>query len=86
MPDHTPTADEMAALSALGANGEWEVGGRVLKLTNLDKVLFPATADRPEHTKRDLIEHYARVAPVMVPYLHDRALNMHRFPNGVDRP
>ena len=86
-----PTDDEMAALAALGANGEWELQGRTLKLTNLDKVLFPAGADRhgveqPAFTKRDLIAHYAAVGTVMVPYLRGRALNMHRFPNGVDRP
>ena len=37
-------------------------------------------------TKRDLIRYYAMVAPVMVPYLEGRPLNMHRFPNGVDKP
>ena len=37
-------------------------------------------------TKRDLIRYYAMVAPVMVPYLEQRPLNMHRFPNGVDKP
>ena len=39
-----PTADELAALDALGASGTWEVFGRELRLTNLDKVLFPAAA------------------------------------------
>ena len=81
----------MAALAALGRNGEWELQGRTLKLTNLDKVLFPAGRDRsgidqPAFTKRDLVAHYARVGPVMVPYLRGRALNMNRFPNGVDQP
>lgn len=81
----------MAALEALGPAGEWELQGRVLKLTNLDKVLFPAGPDRhgthqQAFTKRDLIGHYARVGRYMVPYLRGRALNMHRFPNGVDEP
>jgi len=81
----------MAALAALGTHGEWELQGRTLKLTNLDKPLFPAAADRhgveqPAFTKRDLVAYYASIGPVMVPYLRDRALNMHRFPNGVDRP
>ena len=37
-----PTPDELAALDALGNGGMWSFGGRELKLTNLDKVLFPA--------------------------------------------
>ena len=86
-----PTPDDLAALRALDGQGDWELQGRVLRLTNLDKVLFPEGTDRHgrEHrafTKRDLIAHYATVGPVMVPYLAGRALNMHRFPNGVDRP
>lgn len=80
------TADELAALDELGRAGEWEVQGKVLKLTNLDKVLFPARDGHEELTKRDLIRYYALVAPAMVPHLRGRALNMNRFPNGVDRP
>lgn len=81
-----PTADELAALDELGRAGEWSVGGRVLKLTNLDKVLFPERDGHEARTKRDLIRYAARIAPVMVPYLADRALNMLRYPDGVDRP
>ena len=36
-----PTADELAALDALGANGAWELQGHTVQLTNLDKVLSP---------------------------------------------
>ena len=51
------------------------------QLTNLDKVLFPGRTKREKPlTKRDLIRYYAMVAPVMVPYLESRPLNMHRFP------
>lgn len=79
---------ELAALDALGPTGEWSFAGRTLQLTNLDKVLFPATSPlalhpAPEHTKRDLVRYYAQVAEVMQPYLADRPLNMHRFPNGI---
>jgi bifunctional non-homologous end joining protein LigD len=50
-------------------------------------VLFPARDDgHGPFTKRDLIRHHARLAPVMLPYLADRPVNLHRFPNGVDRP
>ncbi|WP_344416502.1 DNA ligase D [Pseudonocardia ailaonensis] len=74
------TADERAALDALRAKGTWTVGGRELALTNLDKVLFA-----PNVTKRDLVRHYAVVAPYLVPYLVDRPVNLHRFPDGVGK-
>jgi bifunctional non-homologous end joining protein LigD len=73
------SADELAALEALGPSGTWEVGGHELRLTNLDKVLFPDAG----FTKRDLVRYYVSVAPVLLPYLHDRALNTHRWPDGV---
>ena len=55
-------------------------------MTNLDKVLFPARGDEPPVTKRDLIRYFARITPTVLPYLADRPVNTHRFPNGVDRP
>src|SRR3546814_20204463 len=79
------TDDELAALDALGKAGEWELGGRTLKLTNLDKVLFPAGPDGEPVTKRDLVRHHAAMAPAMLPYLYDRPLNTHRSPDGVDK-
>ena len=57
------------------------VGGRSLTLTNLDKVLYPEAG----FTKAQVIDYYARIAPVMVPHLFGRALTFHRFPNGVDQ-
>jgi len=84
-----PEEDELAALDRLGPNGTWEVFGRSLRLTNLDKELFPGVRGRRGHaraepvTKRDLVRYAAQVAPVAVPYLSGRALNMHRYPNGV---
>ena len=80
-----PTVDEDAlrSLDALGDGGRWEVQGRVLDVTNLDKVLFPGRDDDPEPvTKRELLAYHARIAPWMLPYLHDRPVNMHRYPNG----
>ena len=79
-----PSPGELAALDALGSGGTWEVSGRRLRLTNLDKVLFPARADEPPVTKRELIRYTAQIAPVALPYLTHRALNMHRFPGGAD--
>ena len=81
-----PTDDELAALDALGTRGRWRIDGRDLALTNLDKVLFPAREGEDPVTKRDLIRYHALIAPVMLPYLEGRPLNMHRFPDGVDEP
>ncbi len=60
---------------------EVELEGRVLKLTNVDKVLYPSTG----FTKGDLIAYYAAVAAVLVPHLRDRPLTLKRYPNGVER-
>jgi len=83
------TPDELAALDGLPANGGlWSVQGLEQKVTNLDKALFPpgpGDAGRPV-TKRELIRYAARIAPFMLPYLYDRPVNLHRFPDGVDKP
>jgi bifunctional non-homologous end joining protein LigD len=79
-----PTDDELAALDRLKRAGTWHLAGRELQLTNLDKALFPPRDRRRRPlTKRDLIRHYAQSAPAMLPYLADRAVNMHRYPGGV---
>jgi bifunctional non-homologous end joining protein LigD len=77
-----PADDELAALDELGDKGIWDVFGRSLRLTNLDKELFPARSGEEPVTKRDLVRYTARIAPVVLPYLAGRALNMHRYPNG----
>jgi bifunctional non-homologous end joining protein LigD len=81
-----PAAPELAALAELGASGRWEVFGRELRLTNLDKELFPGRDGEPPVTKRELISYTARIAPVVSPYLKGRPLNMHRFPGGATKP
>ncbi len=81
-----PSTEELAALDALGAGGEWELQGQVLKLTNLDKVLFPARPSDEPVTKRDLVRYHALAGPWIVPYLVDRPVNLHRYPAGADRP
>jgi len=81
-----PDTDELDALDALRAKGTWMIGGRALQLTNLDKVLFPGNGDFGPLTKRDLIRHNATMAPVMLPYLVNRPVNMHRYPDGVGKP
>lgn len=57
-----------------------EVEGHRLKLSNLDKVLWPATG----FTKAQMIDYYTRVAEVMVPHLEGRAVTLKRYPDGVD--
>jgi bifunctional non-homologous end joining protein LigD len=66
-------------LESLGGGGTWDVFGRALKVTNLDKVLFPGD---PPITKREFLAYVARVAPYAIPYLQGRALNLHRYPDG----
>lgn len=55
-----------------------EVDGRQLSLSNLDKGMYP------EFTKGEVIDYYARIAPVMLPHLHDRAATRIRWPDGMD--
>ena len=59
-----------------------DIGGRHLKLSNLDKVLYPASG----FTKGQVIDYYVRIAPVLLPHLRGRPLTMKRYPNGVSGP
>lgn len=58
------------------------VDGRLLELSNLDKVLYPAHG----FTKGEVIDYYSRVAATIVAHLEDRPLTRIRHPNGVDKP
>jgi bifunctional non-homologous end joining protein LigD len=55
-------------------------GARELKLSNLDKVFFPAE----RITKGDLLEYYRAVAPVLLPHLKERPFTMVRWPDGIE--
>ena len=55
------------------------VEGRELRLTNLDKVLYPEAG----FTKGQVIDYYARVAPAVLPHLRGRPLTLRRYPDGV---
>jgi len=59
---------------------EVEVGGRALRLSNLDKVLYPKAG----FTKGQVIDYYTRVSPALLPHLRDRPLTLKRYPDGVD--
>jgi bifunctional non-homologous end joining protein LigD len=78
----TVSADELRDLDALRSSGIWAVFGREVRVSNLDKVLFPPRPGEEPVTKRDLLRYAAQIAPTVLPYLTRRALNMHRYPNG----
>ena len=61
-----------------GKNAAVALGDREVKLTNLDKPFWPELGV----TKRDLLQYYADVAPVLLPHLVDRAMVMKRYPDG----
>ena len=65
----TPTGEEVRV----------DVEGRTLKISNLDKVLYPRTGT----TKGEVLNYYAQVAPVLLPHLKDRAVTRIRWPHGV---
>jgi bifunctional non-homologous end joining protein LigD len=62
--------------------GELEVGGRRLKIRNLERVVFAEAGT----TKGELLDYYVRVADAMLPHLRERLLHMHRYPEGVEGP
>jgi bifunctional non-homologous end joining protein LigD len=57
-----------------------EVEGRQIKLSNLEKVLYPQAG----FTKGQVIDYYVRIAPVLLPHLAARPLTLKRYPNGVE--
>jgi bifunctional non-homologous end joining protein LigD len=62
-----------------GSVSEVEIQGKRLKLSNLDKVLYPGVG----FTKAQVIDYYARIAPAMLRHLRGRPLTMKRYPEGV---
>src|SRR4051794_34731588 len=64
------------------AAGEMDIDGRLVRVSNPSRVLWPATG----FTKAQLIDYYLRVAPVLLPHVRDRAVTIRRFPEGVEGP
>ncbi|MEN2742474.1 ATP-dependent DNA ligase [Microbacterium sp. X-17] len=56
-----------------------QIGGRRLRITNLDKVLYPETGT----TKGEVIDYYTRIAPLLIPHVADRPVTRKRWPDGV---
>jgi bifunctional non-homologous end joining protein LigD len=83
MEDVPEAADQgvLGPLKKLQGNAvETSVDGRKLRLSNLDKVLYPKAG----FTKGQVIDYYARIGPVLIPHLHGRPLTLKRYPNGVE--
>jgi bifunctional non-homologous end joining protein LigD len=72
--------DLVAAGRAVRGGVEIQLDGLTLKLTNLDKVIFPHSG----FTKGHMIAYYAAIAPVLLPHLADRPLTLKRYPDGVE--
>jgi bifunctional non-homologous end joining protein LigD len=62
------------------ATTEVKVNSKTLRLSNLDKVLYPEVG----FTKGQVIDYYTRIAPVLLPHLKNHPLTLKRYPNGVD--
>jgi bifunctional non-homologous end joining protein LigD len=56
-----------------------DVEGRTLRITNLDKVLYPRTGT----TKGEVLNYYAQISPTLLPHLRDRPVTRIRWPHGV---
>jgi bifunctional non-homologous end joining protein LigD len=75
----------LSQLEKCKANGTISVGTHAIKLSNLDRVYWPADSalKQPALTKRDLLRYLAQVSPLMLPHLADRPLTMIRMPDGI---
>jgi bifunctional non-homologous end joining protein LigD len=78
--EEAPAAAFLDAGTPVRDGVEVRVADRTLKVTNLDKVLYPKTG----FTKRDVIDYYVAIAPAILPHLEGRPLTRVRFPNGVE--
>jgi bifunctional non-homologous end joining protein LigD len=57
-----------------------EVDGKQVKVTNLEKVFYPAAS----FTKADVIDYYMAISPVLLPHLKNRPISLKRYPDGVE--
>ena len=82
----TPDAGAIAeVVEQLGGAPEATIaaGGHDLRVSNLDKELWPAHAGAPAVTKRDLLRYLAGVSPWLLPHLRDRPVTLARHPDGI---
>jgi bifunctional non-homologous end joining protein LigD len=71
-------------LSGSGASLTLAVNANTIKLTHLDKVLWPAHGGVKPYTKRNLLQYLATVAPFMLRHLAQRPLTVIRMPDGIN--
>jgi bifunctional non-homologous end joining protein LigD len=81
-PDPAPS-EILQQLNNRDNNITIEVDAQKIKLTNLDKELWPGTKNHPPLAKRDFIKYLAEVAPYILLHLKDRPITLSRYPNGV---
>jgi bifunctional non-homologous end joining protein LigD len=79
--DRTVAADVRPIGVASRVAQQLEVEGRLVRISNPDKVLYPSG-----FTKGQAIDYYIRVSDYLLPYLKDRPITMKRYPNGVRAP
>ena len=78
----TDAPAEVSAVPKARTPAVIEVDGRQIKLTNLEKVLFPEDG----YTKADLVKYYTDVSPYLIPVIRDRPLTLKPFPDGISGP
>jgi bifunctional non-homologous end joining protein LigD len=79
--DADPAQARSSLLDETAKEAVVTIDGHRLKFTNLDKLFFPKDGIR----KRDLLNYYDAVAPLLLPHLKDRPLSLKRYPNGIDQ-
>jgi bifunctional non-homologous end joining protein LigD len=77
-----PSGTGVPARNETSGKTSVQVGERQLVISNLEKILYPQTG----FTKGEVLDYYARIAPVLLPHLAGRPLTRKRYPNGVDGP
>ena len=77
--------EALGALESAGENVTLDIDGSLLKLTRLEKLLWPPdpASKAPGYTRRDYLDHLLRVGPYMLPHLRDRPLTLIRMPEGI---
>lgn len=80
--DHEPQERPPGILDRSAEHLRVRDGEREVRLTNLTKIYWP----REGITKGDVLDHYARCAPILLGHLADRPLVLKRYPNGIDAP
>ncbi|MGA7088567.1 MAG: DNA ligase D [Candidatus Dormiibacterota bacterium] len=77
-PEIAAALDQLAQMPPAG--GVLEIGQRQLKVSHLDKLMWP----QAKISKRDLISYHLRISPFLLPHLRDRAIVLQVFPDGIE--